>query len=126
MQNCSVETAAVTSGIGRPTAPWLPRLDSTWVPQPAFRRETSYLRNLRTSQKPRLDENREWWPALRALTLSYRWQSRYVKAILATAESKPMEEPDVHRRTVRTFGGQGWEREGSGKVSGSRAGHGQS
>ena len=76
--------------------------------------ETSIRREPRVAARP--------W---RTLTLSYRWQSRYVKAILATAESKPMEEPDVHRRAVRTFGSQGWEREGSGKVSGSRAGHGQ-
>src|SRR6266436_7337803 len=52
LQNCSVESAGITSGMERPTAPWLtsPRSLQSWVPQPAFGRETSYRRRLSANQ----------------------------------------------------------------------------
>src|ERR1700720_2320573 len=47
-QDCSVDSAAITSGMERPTAPWLtsPGSRQCWVPQTVFRREPSYRRNL--------------------------------------------------------------------------------
>src|SRR4029077_3450078 len=48
LQDGSVDSAGVMSGIERPTAPWLtsPGSRQCWVPQTAFRRETSYRRTL--------------------------------------------------------------------------------
>ena len=48
LQDCSVDSAGTTSGMERPTAPWLtsPGSRQSWIAQTAFRRETSYRRNL--------------------------------------------------------------------------------